>query len=469
MITDTAKGKPGPLESGYEESPIEEVEPRHGMPDADMTIATRHAQRWYALLALGSASFTLFGSLVPFEFHGRPWSEVVAAFAAAMTDRLTVESRSDVLANVMLGVPLGFALLGLVCVDRVTVMPRLLLGLCLLPACCLFAAFVEFLQLYLPMRTCSGSDVLAQTLGAAIGMAVWLACGQRLTEEVRKATGGTGTAGRFLVAYVLLLGFVQALPFDLSLSPGKAYHKFKDGKVQVVPFGEFKELDEDGAWARIAKLLELSALYLPVGLLAGSLPGRFWTERNADRVFLAAVCLAAALEAGQVLVQTRTSSATDVVVGSVSAFLGWAIARRRVSGAIPLIVFGQAWLTIAGVTSWQPFDFEGPGQAFDWVPGMPLEGGNPLVTLEILLTKLVFFGLGGVILTTGLGDRRGGVLILAATVGALAAAVFEAGQTMTNNHTPGITDVFLGGAGALAGTWAAERVRYGVVVEETAR
>ena len=73
-------------------------------------LTTRH---WYAVLALGSASFTLFGSLVPFAFQGRPWGEAVDAFVAAMTGRITIESRSDAAANVMLGVPLGFALLAL--------------------------------------------------------------------------------------------------------------------------------------------------------------------------------------------------------------------------------------------------------------------------------------------------------------------------------------------------------------------
>src|SRR5205823_747278 len=45
------------------------------------------ARRWYALLVCGSAAFTLFGSLVPFEFRDRPWGDATAAFARAMTER----------------------------------------------------------------------------------------------------------------------------------------------------------------------------------------------------------------------------------------------------------------------------------------------------------------------------------------------------------------------------------------------
>jgi VanZ family protein len=286
------------------------------------------ARRWFAFLVLASASFTLFGSLVPFEFRNR--SDAVESFVRAMTARIVIESRSDVVANVMLGVPLGFGLLGLICVDRQ--IPRLragLYGLAMLPACCVFSASVEFAQLYVPVRTCSGSDVLAQTFGSAVGMTAWLVCGQRLTDEIRKATTGTGAAGRFLIAYVLLLGFIQALPLDLTLSPADVYRKFRDGGVRFVAFGEFRNYTSDQAWDRATSLLKLAGLYLPAGLLAGCLPGRFWSKANAGQVALAALGLSVGIEAAQVLVISRVSSATDALVGATAAIVvgGWPAVR----------------------------------------------------------------------------------------------------------------------------------------------
>ena len=77
---------------------------------------------------------------------------------------------------------------------------------------------MEFAQLYVPVRTCAGSDVLCQTVGAAIGMTVWLLVGQRLVEQAREVAG-SGAVVRLLAAYIVLLAFVQTLPMDLTLSP----------------------------------------------------------------------------------------------------------------------------------------------------------------------------------------------------------------------------------------------------------
>ncbi len=429
---------------------------------------TVRSREWFALLALGSASFTLVGSLVPFAFQARPWGEAREAFIQAMTE-LRIESKSDVVVNVMLGVPLGFALLGLLCADRGTSRTRAaLLGLAMLPGCAVFSAAVEFAQLYTPGRTCSGLDVLSQTLGAALGMAAWLVCGQRLTHEIRKATTGTGAAPRFLVGYVLLLGFIQALPLDLSASPYVAYHKFLDNGVQLIPFGEFRELSDDEVLKRIATLLQLAGLYLPVGLLAARVPGQFWKRQNFARVLLVALGLALFIELGQVLVQSRTSSATDVIVGGLAAFFGWLLGRTFRDGLNleHMVLLGGVWWAALVWVSWSPFDVEvGKATPFDWIPGMPLEAGNPLWALEEMLTKLVLFGLCGVLLASSMlmewrtGDSHPRVFAVAVALGLLTSAIFEVGQTRFVGHTPCITDVLLGGFGAFCGAWVTAKVR----------
>ena len=425
------------------------------------------ARRWFAVLVLGSASFTLFGSLVPFEFRSRSLSNAVDAFQAAMTSRIAIESRSDAVANVMLGIPLGFGLLGMLCADgRVSRHRACLYGLALLPACGAFAASVEFAQLYVPVRTCAGSDVLAQTIGSAMGMLIWLVCGQWLTDEIRKATTGSGAAGRFLVGYVLLLGFIQALPLDLTLSPANAYRKFRDGKVRAIPFGEFRSETGERAWERAAGLLKLAGLYLPAGLLAGCLPGRFWSRDNVCRVLLVAIALPVGIEAGQVLVESRVSSATEALVGAIAAMAGWKLAKSNRS-ARDVWMFGLFWFGLLMVISWEPFQFPGPAQPFDWIPGMPLEGSNPLSALEEMLTKLVLFGLGGVIVASSSLGKSDWTLRVAAAIGLLTSSVFESGQTLTPNHSPSVTDVLLGGMGAFAGAWTARRVL--TITEDTLR
>src|SRR5204863_2284408 len=133
----------------------------------------------FAWAVLGVAGFTVYGSLVPFQFRALAFSDALDAFRAVLAAGVKIESRSDAAANLLLGVPLGFALLGLACADRGWSRGRVArAGLLLLPACALFAAAVEFSQLFTTGRTCSASDVLAQTLGAALGMTAWVLCGQ---------------------------------------------------------------------------------------------------------------------------------------------------------------------------------------------------------------------------------------------------------------------------------------------------
>ncbi len=127
----------------------------------------------FALAAAGVIAFVVYGSLVPFHFGPRAHS-----FWGVLSGGVRVASRSDAVANVMLGVPLGFTLLGLICVDRKW--PRAkaaVVGLLLFPLCVLFSALVEFAQLYTLTRTCSASDIVAQALGAAAGLTAWVLCG----------------------------------------------------------------------------------------------------------------------------------------------------------------------------------------------------------------------------------------------------------------------------------------------------
>jgi VanZ family protein len=204
-------------------------------------------------------------------------------------------------------------------------------------------------------------------------------------------------------------------------------------------------------------LLKLAGLYLPAGLLAGCLPGRFWSKANAGQVALAALGLSVGIEAAQVLVISRVSSATDALVGATAAMVGWRLVRGPHWGDRSGLILGLAWFVLLAVISWEPFGFPGPAQPFDWIPGMALEGGNPLSALEEILTKLVLFGLAGVAVAAS-PLRIGSTSATAIAIGLAASALFEVGQTWTPNHSPSITDVLLGGLGAFVGAWATGRV-----------
>ncbi|HXD86220.1 MAG TPA: VanZ family protein [Urbifossiella sp.] len=399
-----------------------------------MTPTPRFARWLLGGLALAAAAFILGGSLVPFDFRSRGLSEAVDSFLWAMQRRWWPESRSDGIANVLLGIPLGFALLGLLRTGRTGVRGDIVWGLLLVPACMAFAAAVEFAQLFVPERTCAGSDVLCQGFGAAIGAVGWMAAGRWLVRQAEAMWWGADAAGQILMAYLVLLAFIQLLPLDLSASPRDLYHKLRDDVVYV-PFFEFHGAGETKLLARTARLVQVFGLYVPTGLLL-----RRTRSDLPLQTFLLVLGITCGMEGLQLIVHSRQPSATDVVVGMAGFLMGWWCSYRR---GIPLLSLGIAWLLGLAFVSWEPFESAGPVlRSFDWIPGMPLESANPLSALEQMLTKLVLFGLGGSLVTSP---------YRAAALGLVVSSILEAGQMALAAHTPCITDVLLGGLGTFLG------------------
>jgi VanZ family protein len=383
----------------------------------------RFAGRFAGAIALGAMAFTVYGSLVPFDFQTRDADDARTAFHWAMTQRWMFESRSDAIANVMLGVPLGFGLVGFLRAEGRGAAGDVFASLFCLPMCVAFAAAVEFCQLYLPERTTAGSDVLCQGFGSIIGMATWAVAGRWLVRQAEAIWSGSGAAGRLLIAYLVLLAFVQMLPMDLSASPRDLYRKLRDDVVYV----PFSELNEANRIERGARLLQVCGLFLPVGVFA----------RRGGWSLAIPLLLAIATEGFQLLVKSRVPSATDAVVGGFGVLLGWWLSLRSRTVVIFIV-----WMAAMLAISWQPFDLRKTTLPFDWTPGLPLERGHPLFALEDMLTKLILFGLGGALVKH---PAR------AALAGLLVAGLCESGQMILGSHTPGLTDVLLGSLGMALG------------------
>lgn len=412
-----------------------------------MTDPAPPTRRTLALFTLGVAAFTLYGSLVPLTFRALPAADARDAFARGMA-RWRVASRVDGAVNVLLGVPLGFGLLGLCRLDRPGGWRRdAAVGLALLPAGGLFAAAVEGAQVFVRGRTCAGADVLCQVAGAAVGMAGWAAGGRWLVARLRVVGRRVdGEAGRLLAGYTLLVVVVQALPLDLDPSPRDLYRKARD-RAGWEPFAEFRGADADRAWKEAAKVAEMAGLFLPAGLLAARLGRRGrWTAA------LLMVGVAVGTELVQLGVESRFPRATDAVAGAGGVAAGWAVGRAvGRPGAGLAVLLAAVWTGVLLGVYWQPFRFRTNPSGFDWVPGHPLHTDDPLLALQELLTKAILFA--------PLGVLAGGRRTLAGAVGLGVAVAVEVGQLGLPGRTPGVTDVLVGGAGALAGAWAVRRLR----------
>jgi glycopeptide antibiotics resistance protein len=319
----------------------------------------------FALLTLGFLFFVVYGSLVPFHYRPLGWGETFARWHEVLAQPLGVDSRVDFASNVLLFIPLGFLMAGTCSVDRHRAVAVLAVFL-VTPVCAALSASIEFAQLWFPPRVSSINDVFAETIGGATGALLWATAGQRVTAYARSVWGAAGPenlAVRVLPAYLLVLAVIHALPLDLTISPAELYHKWKEGRIALVPFAA-----EHGGALRVALKTGWNVAYfLPLGVILACWPGpRF---RRWPPVLAAGILTASAVEFMQLFVWSRNCDATDVLTGSAAVWLGWwltgaltvrrtaaASRGRRFPSALTRPCLFLAWFLVAAVVNWVPAD-----------------------------------------------------------------------------------------------------------------
>src|SRR3990172_4664582 len=280
----------------------------------------------YAVMALGYMALAIYGSLVPFDFRPLALEDAVARFREIRYLPLGLASRSDLVANILLFIPLGYLLMAAWCADR-----RWVFCLGAAPVVIAFAAglsvAIEFTQLFFLPRTVSLNDMAAESIGGVLGVLAWLAHGQRVTHWARRVwmvTEMQGLAARLLPAYFVILMIVHVLPMDLTLSPVEVYHKYRGGKIVLVPFSHRPENGMDIA----TKTLWNMAYFAPLGFLTALLPhkgpmsGGSW-RRGVVLGFSAA----GFVEFLQLFVYTRFFDVSDIVTGTAAVLAGWWVGR----------------------------------------------------------------------------------------------------------------------------------------------
>lgn len=281
--------------------------------------------RQYAWLTLGFVAFVIYGSLVPLAYQAKPldqaWNKLIRAFSKPVV----VDQPSDWLANILLFIPLGFIAMGWACVDRAK--RSAWSSTFVLPACTLLSALLEFAQIWFPPRYTSLSDVVAETIGAAIGIGLWIAAGQRMTDKLRHlwmTHCANNRAIRIVPGYLLLLVIIQGVPFDLTLSPTTLKHKYSEGLISPIPFSRLAEQPLD---VLVDGLIN-AACFLPAGILLAAMPGWLGRGRGSSwKAIVVGFVLAGLITAMQLLVASRRCDATNIVTGSLAVWAGWRLRR----------------------------------------------------------------------------------------------------------------------------------------------
>jgi len=424
-----------------------------------------------AWLGVGYLGFVVYGSLVPFNFAWVPWDQALLRFFNIPMLRLGVGSRADWVANVLLFVPLTFFWLGLLWKSGRSA--GVLVSLLVWLAAVVLSVGIEFTQVFFPPRTVSQNDILAESLGALIGIGLWWWRGPRLwawAQGWREARGVTHVAEYLLLAYLGGLFLYNVLPLDLTISPVEIYHKWKGNGINLIPFGYPTEGMVEFVYGIAVDLV----LWIPVGAL-WVISGRrtpvqaFWWTLGA--AFLLEVC--------QFFVYSRVSDVTDLITAAGGAGLGvLAGARlRQGEGAVagrPSVGFGPSllwillgvlgWIGVLCLVFWYPFEFRTDApflrERLPLLYQVPFKNyyyGTEFRAITEVLHKLLFFLPLGVLLSLGpLQIRRFSplrVLYGGLAFGLLLGVplLIELGQVGLADKHPDSTDWMLEVTGALAG------------------
>lgn len=439
------------------------------------TAAPTHAGRAYLILTTLYAAFIVYGSLVPLDFRAMTLEDAWTGFLRLWPPVPEYFSRSDVVANTLLGVPLGFLAMGLLTREN-TRRGRWLAVIAALLLAGAVGFVAEFGQMFCPERTPSFSDVLAQTAGAGIGIVVWLAAGGLVTAWARGIWAEYvqhEQALKILAGYVVVLVLYQLLPFNLTISLTEVYHKFKAGQVTLVPFADTAGLTPYVMFSKMA-------LIVPVGYALVLL-------RRDRSVGLAAVVLmgavfAAGIEFLQLFVLPRYTSATDVVLGAVGAGLGAIVARHFGPAATRSLAETPFWARFGWFFKCVAVAAMGAGLVwFKWnslALVWPAEGLMPhaanvvcvpltsfyyqteLGAASQVAREFMAFLVFGLFVRSLAGDvtprgRAASVLAMVAVI--LAAVALEAGQLLIPRHEVDPASVVIQAAGGVAGVLAYAR------------
>lgn len=403
--------------------------------------STLFASNGYAALAIGFALFTIYGSLIPFEYVPRSWHDAVEAYRWVWTYRIWPDSRADFLANVVLGFPLGYCLIAAVRTGRDKRHTTFGWAFGFIPICAVFAALIEFAQLWFPTRSSAASDVIAQVLGAACGMAAWMLIGEWLTAILRSVWHSPkygGRNGRALCVMAITAFAIQTLPWDFSASPGEWMRKVRGG-ITYVPFQDWTEPSHrvQIQW----DALESIVLYIPIGAMAFVTGGWFQRFRNAA---LAGVAMGLFVEACQWPVMSRHPSTTDIVRDTLAVMVGWSVARTVAVQRLPVAIPVWIWVGFLAAVSWWPHAFGATHRHTLF----SLEHADPMFWLgEMVVKMLAFAPLGAVY------GSRGIVWV------GVASFVLEFGQMIVPGRFGSVADLVLAVAGGIIG--AAFAFRYG--------
>lgn len=394
--------------------------------------------------------FVVYGTTFPFSFDAGSWDLAARLSRISWHPFRLIDgtiSTPDLLQNILLFIPFGF--LGYVSlIDKRSHLHLKMLTLVLMGAS--LSAFVECLQVFSMTRWTAMSDVVFNTLGTAVGVALghalkrWV-LGIKTLPGSRRILDAPSAFPALVFSGLAVFG--TWAPFDFALDVSRFISEAR--MILANPFGLAWPNDE---LATLIRFL-LAALFIcRLGGEAGL--------RNPARVLVPLLAVAAVgLEATQIIIASRSPSFQDAAT-AVLGVMGGGIAYGFPGfhhhpwkwGAVGTL----AILLGAAMAGLHPYDFRPGWSGFNWIPFVYEYNKTNFNALGSFLDNaLTFFPLGFLLGYFFPGSRRSAWVALV-LVGGLSLGV-EAAQGFVPGRHPDITDVIGAAMGCLAGSLVLRR------------
>ena len=355
-----------------------------------------------------------YGSLFPFDFR-------FAVLSGASIDTFlgswrAISGRGDLLGNVILFVPFGF-IMTITTKERSQAFWRAVL---VLLAAAIFAAGLQFAQLYLPSRTAALNDVFWNLLGTAVGCLGGIVLSKYLRYWIQRGQG-------LQLVPLFLLGCWAAL----RLNPFVPSIDFQAIKNSLKPLLLHPEVSLVGvvvnavSWLVAAFMLQQLGMKRSHGLKLGL-------------IMLATLAL-------EVVIVDNVVTVSNVLGAAIAWILAWIVLAPN--SRVPAVLAATLVVALL-VRGLEPFLLRPETATFAWIPFSDFLSGAMYHNTLVIVEKTFLYGSLIYLL------RAAGLSWLHCTmITAVMLACIEIAQLFFARHTPAVTDplfAILLGAGMMA-------------------
>jgi VanZ family protein len=303
-----------------------------------------HSRKIYFFAGLAYLAFVVYGSLLPLDFRPRPLEVALRDFYHIRYLRLDADSRADWVANILLYIPLAYLWLGAQRRDG-RMHLKVFQSTVVFCFCVALSVAIEFTQQFFPPRTVSLNDLIAEVLGAGVGIVLWWTSGQRLRRLLELVVAqGRGAAYAGAVLYSIAYLVFSLFPFDFLISAEEFGAKLAGDYFSWLPSssrcGEglrcgAKLMAEAVAVAPLGFLLSLLSQKRELALIKSSARVGFW--------------LGLMIESLQLFLASGVTLAVSVLTRAMGVAGGAAAGEilRRVR-PWPLLYLLAPWMPLAG-------------------------------------------------------------------------------------------------------------------------